>query len=289
MSEKTDLKIIAVLIIFIFVLLIGWGIISHRSIFTVDNDKFPKNWYIFWAYREDSDIKFHENGLLINLCYYNYFTGKDVSIEELEDVYLQENEMFRFSKNNELYDDYVDSIHRIHSEDLDNIEKAFNNLALKEKEESYFDLSFDDACSIRDIYLKQQELVSNYYSNDRIMLCNLTEEQQEEFYKLYKDSNYKIDDSIMKTNEPFSEYKHYEYEGLITEIKKDKVSINVFDGKKVISYSGTCRNIHVKEGDYVYFDFYLFTLGTETEWTGIEFEHIDKKKRPADFDEKNYK
>lgn len=232
--------------------------------------------YRFFAHKEGDDVIFYEPGLLMYLSGYNLYTNSDASLEELEESYYSRNELF---------DNYISVFALIKP---DNIKETFSDISERELGKSYFDISLDEAKKINDIFLDQQSLVTDYYGDSRILLYNLSDEQQEEFYKKYEDSSYVIEDSVMETTEPYTGHKHREFQGIVKEINGNEVVIRVLDGKRICQYSGIYDDISFDIQDYVAFDFYFFKTGIEektgSEWTGVEFENIKKIDKPKNFD-----
>ena len=96
------------------------------------------------------------------------------------------------------------------------------------------------------------------------MLYKLTSEQQLEFYNLYVDPSYVLDDAMMETDEPFSGWKKMEEHLVVTGIDGDNITLEKETSEGTVLYIGTyTKSIDFAVGDQVYVEFYFYAFGAD--------------------------
>ena len=197
MQNKTKIKFKFFAIILAILLLdaaVYGAIIGARKIITYYEMReriISKADEIFCAYSSNGETRFHEFELKAQVLYYNLELGKNYSSDEFETAYFEKNDLFYeyaefYLKNVSLPNEFMIS--------LEYISYWFG------KRPSH--LSSEEMDLVMEIYKGEQELVTEYYGDDRIELYKLTDYQQKEFYNLYLDSSYDLDDTVMETDEP---------------------------------------------------------------------------------------
>ncbi|SDB35634.1 hypothetical protein SAMN02910298_01760 [Pseudobutyrivibrio sp. YE44] len=184
MSYKTDLKIIAALIMMLIVVLIVLTDMTHRSRPTVEPDYISS----FYGSRDKTDpdkIYFNEDMLEVAAFWYNMCCGTDYTGKDIEHAYFEKNE---------IYSNYLELFS---GNCIKEIYWGFEYITSKEYDCIFADLSYRQKQNVEKIYLEEQQLAYEYYGKE-FNFFRLTEEQQLEFYYLYKDPDYKLNDEILK-------------------------------------------------------------------------------------------
>ncbi len=269
-------RIIIVLIFIVLPLIMAKGINILQEYFQYRhylNNCAEDNFYVE---KYEDEVVFSEYELKAQALYFNLKYGKDYTLDELENAYFERNDLFydymdTFSKGEFVPKEMIWSLDYITG---DKWGDCFKYVTPEEQDEAI------------EIYIAEQKLVINYYGDSRINLYKLTYEQQMEFYKLYNDSSYVLDDKLMETNEPCSgKIQQIEKHLVIKKIEGDTITLfqKENDGTK-IKYVGTCKNANEFEvGDVVWVEFYFCSFdggggfGYDCKYYNVQFENIEKE------------
>lgn len=265
------------------------GLISYNTYVRLEDQKEQaiaeeeriKYWEdrFFFVEKNDDEITFDEAEFKIQLLYFEVTYNKTYSLEELEKAYVDKNDLFyeymynffdwKFAPKEMTY--------------------ALNNICKQEFGEEYREfikVSSTQQDLAEDIFREEQKLVVDYYGDSRIMLYKLTSEQQLEFYNLYVDPSYVLDDAMMETDEPFSGWKKMEEHLVVTGIDGDNITLEKETSEGTVLYIGTyTKSIDFAVDDQVYVEFYFYAFGADDKgfnrfqykYYNIQFEMIEKE------------
>ena len=259
-------------IIIFFLVLIIFGAIIYKSYGYYQSLKREEH-YSYWAdtffYIEHSNDEktFIEYKLKVQAFYFNMEYGKKYTLEDLETAYYERNALFY---------DYMDT----NFEDRFFPEELFDSLEILSWAEYgtiFCHLTSEEQDRLMEIYLEEQRIVLNYYGDSRIKLYKLEDDQQFEFYKLYNDASYVLDDKKMETDQPFGGREKMERYLVITKIERDTFTLENEENGDVITYVGTYNGSNNFEvGDTVYVEFYFYSFASD-KYYDIQFEKMEKE------------
>ncbi|SHH94909.1 hypothetical protein SAMN02745229_01295 [Butyrivibrio fibrisolvens DSM 3071] len=274
-SREIKIRIIIVLI-FIAPFIIQKGIIKLQEYYQYRHYLNNSADDLFCVAEYSGEVVFNEYELKVYALYTNLKYGKDYTLEDLETAYFERNDLFYDYMNCFYKWDYVP----------DELFRALDYIAGDRWRDRFRYVTSEEQDEAIDIYIAEQKLVTDYYGDSRIKLYKLTYEQQMEFYKLYNDSSYVLDDKLMETNEPFSgKIQQIEKHLVIKKIEGDTITLfqKENDGTK-IKYVGTCKNANEFEvGDVVWVEFYFCSFdggggfGYDCKYYNVQFEKIEKE------------
>jgi hypothetical protein len=265
-NKKTIKKVVALIIVIII------GTLFYLTYCGIEKKKEQERInqsadYFFYVIKSNDDISFYEYKLKAQALYLKIECEKDYSIEDLKNAYYEKNELFYDYLNDCgkklcFPEELISSLDYICEFECD---RLFMRVNPEEQDEAI------------KIFLEEQRLVTDYYGDSRVKLYKLTYEQQMEFYKLYKDSSYVLDDKLMETDEPFGGLQKYEEHLVVTKIDGDTITLEQKKENGKIKYVGTYQNaIDFEVGDKVYVEFYFFAYGDRT-YYNIQFEKMEKE------------
>lgn len=260
------------IIISLFIILILSGGIAYKGYGhyqTLKREEYYNEWadkYFFIKYTDD-EKSFKEDELKVQAFYFNMEYGKSYTLEDLENAYYERNALFY---------DYMDT----YFEERYYPEELFDSLDIivwEEYRTVFSHLTSEEQDRVMEIYLEEQKLVTDYYGDSRIKLCKLEYMQQKEFYKMYNDASYVLDDKKMETDEPFDGRTKYEEHLVITKIEGDTFTLENEQHGDVITYIGTYNGSNNFEvGDLVFVEFYFYSYSHDT-YFDIQFEKMEKE------------
>lgn len=260
------------IIISLFIILILSGGIAYKGYGhyqTLKREEYYNEWadIFFFIKYTDGDKSFKEDKLKVQAFYFNMEYGKSYTLEDLETAYYERNALFY---------DYMDT----NFEDRFFPEELFDSLEILSWAEYgtiFCHLTSEEQDRLMEIYLEEQKLVLNYYGDSRIKLCKLEDEQQFEFYKLYNDASYVLDDKKMETDQPFGGREKMERYLVITKIEGNTFTLENEENGDVITYVGTYNGSNNFEvGDTVYVEFYFYSFASD-KYYDIQFEKMEKE------------
>ena len=228
----------------------------------------------FYVHKVDGKIVFSEYELKVQILYFNLEYNKKYQLEELESAYLERNNLFYDYMNTFFIGKYAP----------DELISALDYITKKEWGWWFMHVTSQEQDEAVKMYIKEQQLCTDYFGDNRIKLYNLCYEQQIEFYNLYKDASYVVNDDIMKIDEDFKGIEQHAEHLVISNIEGDVITLVNEDDETVI-YEGTCQNLNeLKVGEYVYVEFYSYSLyisssenGSKYKYYDIQFEKIEKE------------
>lgn len=259
-------------LVFLFLVLIISVAIIYKAYGYYQNYK-REEYYNEWADKfffiknSDGEKTIEEYELKVQAFYFNMEYGKNYTLEDLETAYYERNALFY---------DYMDTYfeERYYPEELF---ASLEMLSWAEYENLFCYLTSEEQDRLMEIYLEEQKLVLNYYGDSRIKLCNLEDKQQFEFYKLYNDASYVLDDKKMETDQPFGGLKKYEKHLVITKIEGDTFTLENEEDGDVVTYVGTYNGSDDFEvGDAVYVEFYFYGFDGY-KYHDVQFEKMEKE------------
>ena len=153
-------------------------------------NRWADDYFFVLTYKDE--LAFDEVKLEIQAFYFELVCGKKYSVEDLKAAYVERNDLFY---------DYMDTFFQIHYAPRE-LEYSLSNISLEEWNLFFSSLTQEEKDIAKHIYIEEQKLVTDYYGDSRVKLYNLTEAQRLEFYNLYKNPNYVLDDELMETNQP---------------------------------------------------------------------------------------
>ncbi|SDB56993.1 hypothetical protein SAMN02910298_02938 [Pseudobutyrivibrio sp. YE44] len=159
-------------------------VLKNRNTPTVEPDCISS----FYGSRNQTDsnkIYFDEDKLEVAAFRYNWCYGTDYTYKDMEHAYFEKNE---------LYTNYLEIFY---GDVIDEIYNSFEYITGKEYDAVFSYLSDRQKSNVENIYLEEQQMAYEYYGK-KINFFTLTAEQQLEFYNLYKDPDYKLNDEILK-------------------------------------------------------------------------------------------
>ncbi len=209
-----------ILFIIAAVIVISTVIVIRVNLSTEKQKNVDDNSELFYVKETDSNTSFDEKKLKSATVYYNSITNSKVSLQDIEDAYTQKND---------LYNDYL----KVYNEYY--VEAVRDSLDLIARREYdcffYSELTEEQQGEIDNIFYAEQDLVNDYYGVEEVKLYNLKNCQQLEFYNLYINPEYVINDANMEvsdSNKMLLEYPvfHEEYADL-----KDETKLRHFGGR----------------------------------------------------------
>ena len=261
-----------IFIIIFFLVLIISGAITYKAYGYYQNlkrEEYYNEWadkYFFIKYTDD-EKSFKEDELKVQAFYFNMEYGKSYTLEDLENAYYERNALFY---------DYMDTYFEVRYYP----EELFDSLDIivwEEYRTVFSHLTSEEQDRVMEIYLEEHKLVLNYYGDSRIKLCKLEYKQQKEFYKLYNDASYVLDDKKMETDQPFGGLKKYEKHLVITKIEGGTFTLENEEDGDVVTYVGTYNGSDDFEvGDRVYVEFYFYSFDGY-KYHDIQFEKMEKE------------
>ncbi|SDB56777.1 hypothetical protein SAMN02910298_02926 [Pseudobutyrivibrio sp. YE44] len=232
----------------------------------------------FEGRKRDDKITFNEDDLEIDAFYYNLISESDVTVEDLENAYYERNEL---CYNFLCYEQNCCS----------EIENTLWNISFKEGQavsfaegkDTFPKLDKKGKREIEKIYLREQEIVADYYRDRRVMLYALSEAQKDEVYKAYVDPDYQMDSSVMGDRDLYSRNPKYVKHGVITYINGNNIVVENQHNEGIKEYEGKYYDLSgLKEGDYVemVFDDKLDSIGFAShKYDGIQFIKIEVQEK----------
>lgn len=274
-SREIKIRIIIVLI-FLAPFIIAKGINKFQEYYQYRQYLNNSADNLFCVTEYSGEVVFNEYELKVYALYTNLKYGKDYTLEDLESAYFERNDLFYDYMNCFYKWDYVP----------EELFRALDYIAGDKWGDYFRYVTSEEQDEAIEIYIAEQKLVTDYYGDSRIKLYKLTYEQQMEFYKLYNDSSYVLDEKLMETNEPFGgKTKQIEEHLVIKKIEGDTITLfqKENDGTK-IKYVGTYKNANEFEvGDVVCVEFYFCSFdggggfGYNCMYYNVQFEKIEKE------------
>ena len=223
----------------------------------------------FFVDKDGSEITFDETELKVQTLYFEMEYGKKYSTEDLKTAYFEKNDLF--------YEYMRDFSYWLYAPD--EVEYALNRICRIEFGDEFKMISPELQDIAEDIYRKEQQLVTDYYGDSRIMLYKLTRDQQMELYNLFKDPSYVLDDKLMETTEPFTGHtKQTEKNLTVTKIEGNTITLEEdYYGGTTVTYIGTFqKTIDFEVGDVVNVEFYFYKYELH-KYYDVQFEEIEKE------------
>ena len=219
----------------------------------------------FYIHYDDGEIVFSEYELKAQILYFNLEYNKEYQLEDLESAYLERNDLFYDYMNTFFEGNYAP----------DELISALDYISKKEWGWWFMHATPQEQDEVVKMYIEEQQLCTDYFGDDRIKLYNLCYEQQIEFYNLYKDASYIVNDGIMKIDEDFKGIKKHTEYLVISKIEGDVITLANEDDENVI-YEGSCQNTNeLKVGEHVYVEFYSYSLYISSTEKGFKYKYYD--------------
>ena len=257
------------------IMVVSLGILFYKGYSSYKNEEEIKRKAddYFFVLTYSDELEFNELELEIQAFYFEIECGKQYSVEELKKAYIERNDLFY---------DYINNFSKVHFAPRE-LEYALSDISLKEWNLHFSSLPQDERDIAKQIYIEEQKLVTDYYGDSRIKLYKLTSEQQLEFYKLYKDPFYDLDDKLMETNQPFGGRRKYEVHATISKIEDNVYTLKEEKDTGTVIYIGTYQKEDGFEvGDNVYVEFYFYAsdgggIGYHYKYYDVQFEVMKKE------------
>lgn len=259
-----------ILLIIVVLIIISTGIVIRINLSAKNKKSVDANRELFYVNETDSKASFDEKKLKAATVYYNSITNNKVSLQDIEDAYTQKNG---------LYDDYL----KVYNEYY--VEAVRDSLDLIARREYdcffYSELTEEQQGKIDNIFYAEQDLVNAYYNDDSIMLCDLKNSQQLEFYNEYKNPDYVINDENMEVigiNKMLLEYPNFHEE--YADFSDEKI-LRLFHGR---AKNGS---LEFDEDELAKYAFY-YNLLTESDVSVEDLETACKEKNDLCYDYLGY-
>lgn len=259
-----------ILLIIAVVIVISTVIVIRVNLSTEKQKNVDDNSELFYVKETNSNTSFDEKKLKSATVYYNSITNSKVSLQDIEDAYTQKND---------LYNDYL----KVYNEYY--VEAVRDSLDLIARREYdcffYSELTEEQQGKIDNIFYAEQDLVNAYYNDDSIMLCDLKNSQQLEFYNEYKNPDYVINDENMEVsgiNKMLLEYPNFHEE--YADFSDEKI-LRLFHGREKNG------SLEFDEDELAKYAFY-YNLLTESDVSVEDLETACKEKNDLCYDYLGY-
>ncbi|SDB57620.1 hypothetical protein SAMN02910298_02970, partial [Pseudobutyrivibrio sp. YE44] len=178
----------------------------------------------YYVLTDDSDVIFEEKKLKSAAVYYNLITDSSITENDLKNS---------FKNKDELYEDYIEKYNEYA---VEAVRDALDLIARREFDCFFYSaLSEKQQTAIENILYANQDLVDSYYGDKKVNIYDLSYAQQLEFYNLYCNPDYVIDDAKMdvaEVNWMLMDYPEIQSEWADI---SDEIIVGQFSGREVDS------------------------------------------------------